>query len=321
MSEDITPSPIAVIDVGTNTLRLLIGYAEGGRIVRLFSERAVTRLGADLQRKRFLDVSAIENSISSLKVFKVLCDKYGVRKIFAIGTSALREARNSDEFLSRTYKSTGIAIRIISGDEEASLTLKGILVDGVVTEACPSLFIIDVGGGSTEWVWGNEFVIKDSVPVGAVKLLESFIEHDPPLPSELKRLKEYLIGQIQGSFSVHSFTPEELVSQEDYPQCFIATGGTATTLASVDLSLQGYDRNKIHLHRVTLPTLHHLFDKLCALSLAVRKEIQGLEPQRADIVVPGLLILITFMEMLRFKEVIISDTGLLEGALLVFSAQ
>ena len=323
------PAPTAVIDIGTNTIRLLIGCISDGGIIRVASDRVVTRLGKDILKTGRLDPNSIEKSISSIVKFKGLCEKYNVQKIIAIGTSALREAKNSNEFLEDVKKTTGLNIEIISGEKEAELTFRGIIGDDALFGSAylRASMIVDIGGGSTEWIiykkargegqrvnrQKNSELKMGSIPIGAVKLFETFIKHDPPAPEELQDMRNYIFDEFSQAFEKNSL--------KDYLHCslfLIATGGTATTIAAIDMGIDGYDTNKIHRHKISLPTLKTIYERLTAVSADKRCKIKGLEIERTDIIIPGTIILLTLLEVLGVKEIIISDYGLLEGALISY---
>jgi exopolyphosphatase/guanosine-5'-triphosphate,3'-diphosphate pyrophosphatase len=331
--ESICPAPIAVIDVGTNTIRLLVGCIREGKIFRIAANRLVTRLGKDLQKTNRLSPDSIEKSITSILKLKEVCKKYGVQKIIALGTSALREAENREEFLSDVKKTAAIDIEVISGEKEAELTLKGILTSLHYSIASfPNLLLVDIGGGSTEWIL-CDFGLKNkkipkspiinhqssicnlnmgSIPIGAVKLFETFIKHDPPAPEELIQAKNLISQQFFMALNSSLINCHSSLS-------LIVTGGTATTIAAIDMSMDEYDGDKIHLHKISLPTLKTIYKRLITLPHNDRSKIKGLETERADIIISGTLILLTLMERLNIKEVIVSDYGLLEGTLISYN--
>jgi exopolyphosphatase/guanosine-5'-triphosphate,3'-diphosphate pyrophosphatase len=306
------PSPVGVIDAGTNTIRLLIGCVIDGKVIRIASDRAVTRLGNNLKKTGTLDPENSEKSITSINKFKEECETYNASKIVAVGTSALREAQNSDEFLSEVKRRSGIDIQIISGEKEAELTLKGI--SGSFEEtgrlSYPA-FIIDVGGGSAEWIFQRSRSVfnADSIPIGAVKLHEAFIKHDPPMPEELRDMQNYISKAFLDSLDSSLVAHRSSLS-------FIATGGTAATIASIALRMDKYDGDKVHMRRIALSSLKKIYESLIKLPIKERAEIKGLEPERADIVVPGILILLVVMEIINAGVLTVSDYGLLEGLLL-----
>lgn len=324
--KDICPAPIAVIDIGTNTIRFLVGCVKEGKIIRIAMDRAVTRLGKDLQKTAKLNQNNIEKSKRFILKLKELCEFYGVQEIIAIGTSALREGKNSKEFLDDIKEIAGIDIEIISGEKEAELTLKGVLASGV--EEYQTYFIVDIGGGSTEWIFcpdlrNHQSAVYNlkigSIPIGAVRLSETFIKHDPPTPDELHDMKDYVFSEF--SSSLPSLFPNIHLFLNQCPMSLIATGGTITTLAQIDMEMDAYNGDKIHLHKISLPTLETIYKRLITLPYDERSKIKGLEPERADIIVPGTLILLAIMEILNIKEVIVSDYGLLEGALISYNNQ
>lgn len=305
----------AVIDVGSNTLRLLIGCIVNKELIRIASSRSVTRLGKDLLKNHELNNESIDKSISSLIEFKSIYEQFKVKKVFAIGTSALREAKNSKDFIRKVRDNTGIDIEIISGDKEAELTQKGILSNfNYIQEDLSALnkfFIIDIGGGSTEWIIHGQDNIKGSLPLGAVKAYEEFMTEDPPELSQIIRLKDYIYSELVISGLIKllhdNYTFQNIK--------FVATGGTVTTLAAIDMGLLKYNGEKINMHRIPRPTLQAISQRLLKMPLAERQTIEGLEPDRADIIITGTLILQSFMETFGFKELIVSDFGLLEGLL------
>ena len=300
----------SAIDVGSNTLRLLIGDIRDNEIFRLHSGRAITRLAEGMLVSGVLGEENMNKSIAVLKTFAALMSRNGVTHWKAVGTSALREARNGGEFLERAFFDTGIQIEIISGLREAELTAKGICVG--LDDAEGSLSI-DIGGGSTEWVipgsTGTPGTLEcGSVCLGVVKLFERFILIDPPshneiialtcgIDAELMPLKQ----KISGLFP--SF------------KAFLGTGGTMTTLAALDLGLKEYDHKKVHLHVIPFERLSRLRKTLLSLPLAKREHLAGLERERADLIIPGIVLTIRFMELFGFRAVTVSDYGLLEGLL------
>ncbi len=310
-----SPFPDAAIDIGTNTLRLLIGCVDDkGKLIRLSTERAVTRLGRDITLKGILNEDSIEKSIELLIKFKVLMEEYKTHNTIAVGTSALRDASNSRDFIESVKARTGIPINIISGDEEAELTVLGILGNG----SAPSMpaFITDIGGGSTEWIFcdaGSAIAAKSSLQIGAVRLYEQFIHCDPPDPAEIENIKNAVFESVKQSFLISGISSG--ISAGEI-KSFVATGGTATTVAAIDMGLDMYDADRIHLHTISFDTLKALLQHLLSIPLSQRAIVKGLEPERADIIIPGIIILLIFMEILKTDAITVSDYGLLEGILL-----
>ena len=323
-------SLFASLDIGSNTLRLLIGRFAGRKIIDIETGRKITRLGSMVEKTGILQPGAMDASLNVLLEFLSAIRRYGVTNVRAVATSALREARNSASFIHQVREQTGIRIEVISGEKEAELTLRGILyafpkaevgtmnrsrsapAAGDADDSCRHpLFIMDIGGGSSEWIHyqGAGKTVMGSLPAGVIKLLQKCITSDPVSDSDIECLNH----------EIHSAcAPLESYTQHLKPEStlFIGTGGTFTTIASVDLGLADYSREKIHLHRIPLTGLLTMREKMLRLSLTERENIQGLEPGRADLIIPGLQFTMKVMETLRFNELIISDYGLLEGVLL-----
>jgi exopolyphosphatase / guanosine-5'-triphosphate,3'-diphosphate pyrophosphatase len=299
----------ASIDIGSNTLRLLIGRLGGGRITRIFSDRRITRLAEGVRETGRLRHENMVRSLSVFEDFVGSVTQHNATRIRALGTSALREASNSKEFITNVYEKTGISIDRISGLREAELTAKGVLLD--FRNPMQRSLIIDIGGGSTEWILcGNEMTssLSNSIPVGVVNLHESFITSDPPS----KRNVDLLEGEIdRWIMSVHS----HISHNRSAPTTLLGTGGTITTLAAIDLSLEHHVHEKVHMHTIALKRLFDMRDFLLSLSLEERGNVRGLERGREDLIIPGILLTIRWCELLGFREVVVSDYGLLEGIL------
>jgi exopolyphosphatase/guanosine-5'-triphosphate,3'-diphosphate pyrophosphatase len=300
----------AVIDIGSNTIRLLIGRITNGRLERIESIREVTRLGKELVSKGVLNRNSIDLSIRSLIEFKVKCDSCKVGQIIAIGTSALREASDANTFLKIVKEKVGIDVKVITGETEADLTIKGINCGqaGAVTNPVCSL-VVDIGGGSTEMILNCDTNAKFSLPVGAVKLFELFIKHDPPSDYELSLLCDNIRTQLHQAISI-------IRKKINSRRCdIIATGGTPTTLAAMHLQLHSYDGNRVHGTRLPYSDIKKIYAKMISIPIEDRRSLIGLESSRADIIIPGTLIIISLMDLLEVQEVVASDYGLMEGIL------
>ncbi|MBI5187711.1 MAG: Ppx/GppA family phosphatase [Nitrospirae bacterium] len=306
----------ASIDIGSNTLRLLIGNIKDKRIEHVFSDRKITRLADGIKETGRLKDKNIEASIAVLKEFSSIISGYEVKRVRAVATSALREAYNSDIFIEKVFTDTGISTEVISGEKEAEFILKGVLSSFSDFSLFTSHFslIIDIGGGSTEWILcrGTHPVDMGSIPIGVIKLNRSFIKTDPVSEADIAELNRELISfldRLKIRIGQH-------IEKDTH---FIGTGGTFTTLASIDLGLETYSRERIHLHRIPLSRLQDISKKLLALPLRERKNLKGLEPERADLIIPGIQFTINTMKCFKFDELTVSDYGLLEGVLLEIS--
>jgi len=298
----------AAIDVGTNTLRLLVAQAVGpDDYTVLHEEQQITRLGEGLVPSRLLQEAPRRRSLTVLGRFADTARSFKAEEIASVATSAVREARNREEFLVETARETGLALRVIDGREEARLTLLG--VRHGLRLGTQRVLAIDIGGGSTEFILAKGDVIEGivSTGLGVVKLTEQYLVGDPPAVGELRSVSEVVgarIDRLRGELP--RFEEAQLVG----------TAGTVTTLAAIDLALVTYDRQKIHGHCLGLSRIVELLDRLVALALRERRRIPGLESGRADIILAGAAILAVSMERLGYHELRVSDDGLREGILI-----
>jgi exopolyphosphatase/guanosine-5'-triphosphate,3'-diphosphate pyrophosphatase len=311
--------PLAAIDVGSNTIRLLIGTAEHGRITDIHSLREITRLGSSVNRTGSLQDANMEHSIGVLREFASVISHYGVKHTRAVGTSALREAVNADFFIKKAFDATGIMIEVISGEQEAALTLKGILTSlPAAGYGIPeSVLIVDMGGGSTEWIFmrrnhaagiSQPAPLMGTIPIGVIKLAQSHVQDDAVSHHDVQQMTREIDPALQKLYAKIGSIPGETY--------LIGTAGTFTTLASVDLGLEHYSREKIHLHRIPFNRLLSIRERLFSLTLRERETVTGLEPGRADLIIPGIHFTMSMMKRFGISELIVSDHGLLEGTLL-----
>lgn len=299
---------LASIDVGSNTIRLLIGSVDSGKILRLTNELAITRLAENISETGMLKKERMLKSLSALKKFSRLISDFGVDCVKAVGTSALREAKNSEEFLEMVLSETGIKINVISGIEEARLTAKGVLHD--MPKSSSSL-ILDIGGGSTEWILCKDsaIIMTKTIPTGVVKLFEKYIKSDPPSNQDIAELEKEIETVVLPIKS-------EIEKSINKKTSFIGTAGTITTFASMDIGLSEYDHEKVQNYIIPVQRLEDLSIKLISLPLNKRQKLKGLEPERADLIIPGIVFTIKVIRILGFENIIVSDDGLLEGILL-----
>ena len=301
--------PLASIDVGSNTLRLLISEpAVSGSLRPIQVERRITRLGENFLPQRTLQPPAIERSIVALKEFVDLMQRQGVSEYLAGATAVVREASNGRHFLDQVQARTGLRVRLLSGSEEARLSFLG--VASVIPNSKSPMAIFDIGGGSTELVWkpvgeGNS-VASSSLPVGVVHLTETFLQMDPPGPEACAKLRRYVA---------------ELLAGMSFPgkgngNLWVGTAGTVTTLASMRFKMREYDPDKINGTVLDRTWLADLCDDLAQMELAHRSNLPGLEPGREDIILAGGLVTLELMATYGFSQFTVSDAGLLEGLFL-----
>jgi len=292
---------IAVIDIGSNTIRLLIGKFENGLIKRIYTDRAVTQLGKDIDNTRKLNQNSIEKSIEIIKKFKVMAEQFKSDLIIAIGTSALREAKDRDFFCNKIKENTGLSVSIISGEEEAFFTLEGILTN--LTYSINPVFAVDIGGGSTEWIYAlNNDILKGSLNIGALKAFYNFFKGNDEKKSIIKFLN-FLKDII--SKNIPSLKTKTM----------IATGGTSITLAMMDLQISNYNTEIINGHRVSSNKLKQIIETISLTPYETRKKIAGILPDRVDIILPGLIILNSIVNYVEAEIIIVSDYGLMEGVM------
>lgn len=320
----------AAIDVGTNTVRFLVAEALSQEAFKvLHEEQIITRLGEGLIQSGFLQEGAMARTASAIRRFAEEAKQHRALAISAVATSAVREAANGPEFVARVQKEAGLPLRVIDPEEEARLAILG--VSHALGFPDRALLVIDVGGGSTEFAFAQGLVPKAvvSTDLGVVKLTEGFLKSDPPRADELNRLAEAVRKRIKGVILSWSRvwgegcrgsapSPPEPTPYTPYPTpCdFVGTGGTATTLAAIDLKLQVYDGKKITGHRLSLGRVKELCAQLQAMPLRERCRVPGLEAARADLIVAGAIVILEGLEGLGYDQIIVSDGGLREGILL-----
>lgn len=298
----------ATIDVGTNTLRLLIAEAvSADDFTVLHEEQEITRLGEGLIPTRLLQDGPRRRSLVVLRRFADAARSFKAEQVAAVATSAVREAVNREELVVEIARETGLTLRVIDGREEARLTLLG--VRHGLRLGSRRILVMDVGGGSTEFVLAKEEAIEAivSTGLGVVKLTEQYLLSDPPTPGELLALQHVVARRIDRLRC-------ELPGLEETQ--IVGTAGTLTTLAAIDLGLVTYDREKVQGHGLSLARVRELLDRLASLPLPGRRRIPGLEPGRADVILAGAAIVAASLERLGYKEIRVSDGGLREGILL-----
>ncbi|WP_136525159.1 Ppx/GppA phosphatase family protein [Geomonas ferrireducens] len=294
---------VASIDLGTNTARLLIASRDPYRQILL--KRIITRLGGGFTREFGLSEEAQLRSLAALKEFAADMAAHGVRRVRAVATSAVRDAKNGAEFCRRVQEETGITLEVIDGNEEAILTLRG--VASILDNKDEDLAVFDVGGGSTEYTLAalQQPLFSRSLPIGVVRLTEgkgSVAAMEEKVRRELEGLKR----ELQGEGHLERFAAATLVG----------TAGTATTLAAIDLGMTDYDYRRVNNYTLPLAKVEAMFERLLPLTPQERLRVPGLEPGREDLIVAGMLVVLTTMRVFGFGSFKVSDSGLLEGAIL-----
>jgi exopolyphosphatase/guanosine-5'-triphosphate,3'-diphosphate pyrophosphatase len=300
---------VAVVDIGSNSTRLLITDVSEGRVVAEHDRRStVTRLGAGVDANGHLAEESIERVFRTLDEYRAMIeDRHADRRI-AVLTSAVRDATNGAEFASAVRDRYGFEPHVLSGDDEAQLTFLGATSERDPDDPTATL-VIDIGGGSTELVIGSgrtaDFHV--STQAGVVRQTERHLHHDPPLVGELEELSDEVRGIVTAAVS------EE---RRKAVERGIAVAGTATSLAAIAQKLEPYDPRKVHGHVLDVPHIRGMRDQLAAMPIEERREVRGLHPDRAPTIVAGVAILLEIIDLFGLERIEVSEHDILRGAAL-----
>jgi len=296
-----------VVDIGTNSTRLLVAEVEGEALTELERRTTVTRLGEGLEASGRLSDAAMARVSEPLAGYREAIDELGAERVVAVATSAMRDAANGPQFRDEIERRFGLDSRTISGDEEARLTFLG-ATSG--RDAGAATLVIDIGGGSTEFVVGHpggdpEFHV--STRMGSVRHTERHLHSDPPTAAELAALA------VDARAIVEADVPADVRRSVD---AGIAVAGTATSLAAIDQQLEPYDPERVHGYRLGAQSCERLLARLAELTVAQRRDVPGLHPDRAPTIVAGAGILLESMRASGLDEVEVSENDILHGAVL-----
>jgi exopolyphosphatase/guanosine-5'-triphosphate,3'-diphosphate pyrophosphatase len=298
---------VAVIDIGTNSTRLLVADVAGGSVQKVERRSTVTRLGRGVDLSGHLSGEAIEDVCSAIGDYVGIIEELGAETVDAIATSAVRDADNGSAFVAELRERFALSARVLAGEEEARSTYLG-----ATSEAPPSIptLVVDIGGGSTELVVGegSEVSFHDSLQAGVVRHSERCISSDPPTAGELEALAADVRGLIEASVGAGVPAGQG-----------IAVAGTPTSLAAVELGLEPYDPSQVHGHVLALPSIQRMLSQLASVPLAERVEIPGLHPDRAPTIVAGVVILVEVMRAFELAEVTVSEHDILYGTAITAS--
>jgi exopolyphosphatase/guanosine-5'-triphosphate,3'-diphosphate pyrophosphatase len=286
---------VGVVDLGTNSTRLLVADVVDGSVRELERRLTITRLGEGVDERRLLLPTALARVRNTLADYRRVLEASRVERTLAVATSAVRDAENGEAFLGEVEWSYGFETRLLSGDEEARLTFAGVATG----RALPSgTLVVDVGGGSTELVLADW---HESLDLGCVRLTERFLRSDPPAPSDLAACREHVRALLPG---------------ETRPTHAVGVAGTVTTLAVLSLGLDEEDPALVHGHRLPAAWIDAEVDRLASLSLAELREIRGLHPDRAPVIVAGAVVVAETLRHFGLGELEVSEHDLLHGAAL-----
>ena len=275
---------VAAVDLGTNTTRLLVGRVADGRVEELHRETRITRLGEGVDSRRRLLPLPIARVRNALSDYRRTAESLEAERTLLVATSAVREAENGEAFLGEIEWSYGFATQLLSGDEEAELTRRGVGEIGAAT------LLVDIGGGSTELVLDG---FRASLPLGSVRFTE---RHGEDVNASIEAARKHLPALE--------------------PEAAVGVAATITTLAALDLGLGVYDRAQVHGHVLTRERARAQVERLAALPLEERRRVPTLEPERAPVIVAGGAILLAILDRYGLESIRVSERDLLDGAAL-----
>jgi exopolyphosphatase/guanosine-5'-triphosphate,3'-diphosphate pyrophosphatase len=295
---------VATIDIGTNSVLLLVAESEGGALRPVLERATVTRLGEGVDRNRRLLDAACERSLACLSDYASVLRDLEVSRLAAVGTSAMRDAAGGQEFVARAAAILGVAPRVIDGNEEARLTFAGAL-SGLPQTGNVTVF--DIGGGSTEIIVGSlngsarTIAAAVSLNIGSVRLFERHVHGDPPTAKEME-----LVARDVALALADAPRPEANAT-------LVGVAGTVTQLAALQLELVPYDATRVHGHTLARSAVDRLAEGLASMDLAQRRALPGMEPARADVLVVGSAIARAVLEWSGAAELVVSDRGVRWG--------
>ena len=293
---------IGAIDIGTNSMRLLTTDLIDNKLTNRKKYVNTTRIGQGVDENGFITEEAMDRNINALKEYHDKCLDYGCEKIYCMGTSALRDSKNRSEFIKRAKDEAGIDVNVVDGEIEAKLGFSGV-TNGIDKEG--DILVIDIGGGSTEFIFGNKEGIERnvSINIGALRLTEKYLSEGYS-DSAFSDMRKFINEQIK---DIVAYLNEKEIG------CVCGIGGTITSLSAVNQNLEVYSMEKVHGSVITREEVQKMMDKFVSCSDEERKHINGLQPKRADIIAAGTEILICIMDNLSKKDVVVSEYDNLEG--------
>jgi exopolyphosphatase/guanosine-5'-triphosphate,3'-diphosphate pyrophosphatase len=303
---------VAVVDIGSNSTRLLIAELADHRVTELVRRSEVTRLGAGVDADGRLRDDAMERVFTTLASYRSEIDQYECENAVAVLTSAVRDSANGAQFAEQVRDRFGLEPHVLSGDDEAQLTFVGATSERDSSDLTPTL-VLDIGGGSTEVVIGagSEVVFHVSTQAGVVRQTERHLHDDPPPQGQ----RDELAADVRRI--LRDAVPE---SRRDTVQRGIAVAGTATSLAAIAQELDPYDPARVHGYRLSAAECDRILGELSRMPLAERRRVPGLHPDRAPTIVAGVVILREVLSLFGLQEIEISEHDILRGAALDLAA-
>lgn len=296
------PAPIGIVDVGSNTARLVVFDTSPAYVVRpIFEFKEVPRLGSQTREDGSLDPAAVERGVQTLGRFARTLEGLGVDRTLAVTTSAVRDAPNGPEFLRQAERHSGILLRVLSGSEEARYGYLGVASAWELRDD----LVVDLGGGSLQIVEtrGGKLANSVSLPLGALRLTQRHVEHDPPRPRELDAIREEVRASIRSAVDAFGGSGYRV----------FAMGGTVRAIARAAIDLRGYPVPRVHGYTVRMHDLDGLSDLIRDLPVAKRRAIPGIGSERADVIDAGLIVFSELLKSADTSEIVVSGTGIREG--------
>ena len=302
------------IDIGTNSMRLLLTEVEDGKLLNREKHINTTRLGQGIDKNGVISEESIERNLNALKEFKEKCSDYGCDRVFCIGTAALRNAKNREEFVEKAKKMVDMDVLVVPGEREAVLGYTGVV--GGIDIGDDKVLILDIGGGSTEFILGNskEILYRKSINIGALVLTERFVGSMPESKEELVKLNKFIDTEV--SKVVDELKEMYKIDKENSKIKLLGIGGTITSVSAINQELEVYSMEKIHGSFVSFNELEEQITRISAMNLEERRNLKGLQPKRAEIILSGELILKSIMNNLSSDSIQISEFDNLEGLIL-----
>ena len=294
---------VAAVDIGTNSVRLLVAEVEESGFTTVDRRTQITRLGQGVNETRRLDPEAISRTVNVIREYQEAIAAHGAARVRVAATSASRDATNRDEFFDPVEQLLGVRPELLTGEEEARLEFAG--ATSGLTEPEPYL-VVDVGGGSTEFiVGGSEPEGLISVDVGCVRLTEQILHSDPPSAEELS----VAVGIVRD----HLADVDRALGSAGHAKTLIGTAGTVWTMGAIELGVDASESERIDHSRLSRAAAEEIFRTLATEPVARRRHNPGLEPGRVDVIVGGVIVVVSVMRHWGFEELLVSEADILDG--------
>ena len=295
---------VGVVDLGTNSTRLLVADVEDGTVSELDRRLTITRLGEGVDARRLLLPTAIARVRNVLADYRHTLDERRAEQTLAFATSAVRDAENGEAFLGEIEWSYGFATRLLSGAEEALLTFRGVAAGRTIER---NTLVVDVGGGSTELILGGPDGVSfhDSIDLGCVRLTERFLYGDRPSVEQVDACAGYVRAVLA-----------ERVPEDVRPEAAIGVAGTVTTLATLDLGLDEEIPELVHGHRLDGPWIAETTERLAGMTVAEIRALRGMHPDRAPVILAGALVVREVLAHFGLGALEVSESDIMHGAAL-----